>query len=94
MTVGSSKRGVVSIGEVVDISPTTGPSAIERLNRQRQVTLSANVAPGGSQVALVAQIQQSAADMHLPPEYVAEPAGQSVELARTASAFLTTHSRR
>jgi HAE1 family hydrophobic/amphiphilic exporter-1 len=89
MTVASSKRGTVTIGEVVDIVPTTGPSAIERLNRQRQVTLSANVAPGGSQEALVTAIQQAAADLHLPREYTAQPAGQSVELARTASSFLT-----
>ena len=89
MTVASSKRGIVSIGDVVDIVPTTGPSSIQRLNRQRQVTISANVAPGASQATLVAAIQQAAADMNLPSDYVAEPAGQSVQLAETGTAFLT-----
>ena len=88
LTVGSSKRGVVPLAEVVRIVPGTGPSSIERLNRQRQVTLSAQVIPGGSQAALMSQINQAVAKLNLPPEYAAAPAGQSVELARTATYFI------
>jgi HAE1 family hydrophobic/amphiphilic exporter-1 len=87
MTVASS-RGVVTLGEVVSIVPAAGPSNIQRLNRERQVTLSANVAPGSAQQTLIAAIESIIADLNLPPDYVAGPAGQSVELARTASYFL------
>jgi HAE1 family hydrophobic/amphiphilic exporter-1 len=88
MTVASSRRGVVTLGEVVRIVPSAGPASIARLNRERQVTLSANVVPGSSQQALVARVQQLVADMRLPSDYTAGPAGQSAELARTASYFL------
>ena len=41
--------GSVGLDEVVHIEPGTGPSSINRINRQRQVTLTGNVLPGGSQ---------------------------------------------
>jgi HAE1 family hydrophobic/amphiphilic exporter-1 len=88
LTVGSSGREVVPLAEVVHLLPGTGPSAIERLNRQRQVTLSAQVAPGASQASLMSQIDGVVAGLDLPAGYVAAPAGQSVELARTAGYFI------
>ncbi|MGH6689090.1 MAG: efflux RND transporter permease subunit [Vicinamibacterales bacterium] len=88
MTVASSRGNVVMLGEVVRIVPSAGPSSVQRLNRERQVTLSANVAPGSSQQALIARVDQLVADLKLPSDYVARPAGQSVELARTASYFV------
>jgi HAE1 family hydrophobic/amphiphilic exporter-1 len=87
MTVASA-RGAVTLGEVVRISPASGPSSIQRLNRERQVTLSANVAPGSSQQELIARVEQLVASLGLPPDYSAAPAGQSAELARTATAFV------
>jgi HAE1 family hydrophobic/amphiphilic exporter-1 len=87
MTVPSSKRGVVDISEVVDLIPSTGPSAIERSDRERQVTLSANLAPGASQSELIADIQNEVAAMKMAPGYVAEPIGISEELAKTGVGF-------
>jgi HAE1 family hydrophobic/amphiphilic exporter-1 len=86
--VSSSTRGTVPITEVVRIVPGTGPSSIERLNRQRQVTLTAQMAPDASQTSLMSQIDAVVADLDLPPGYAAAPAGQSVELARTATYFI------
>jgi HAE1 family hydrophobic/amphiphilic exporter-1 len=68
--------------------PATGPSSIQRLNRERQVMLTTQVAPGGDQASLMAAIEGAIADVHLPPGYTAEPAGQSVEFARTANYFI------
>ena len=39
LTVFSTRRGAVTLGEIVRVLPATGPSSIQRLNRQRQVTL-------------------------------------------------------
>ena len=47
----------VGLDEVVRIVPGTGPSSINRINRQRQVTLTGNVLPGGSQAAILAAIE-------------------------------------
>lgn len=88
MTVSSNTRNTVTLGEVVRILPSTGPSSIQRLNRQRQVTLSANLAPGASQSVVIAELQQTVAGLHLPTGYSAGPAGGSRELARTTSYFL------
>jgi HAE1 family hydrophobic/amphiphilic exporter-1 len=88
ITVASSKRGLVPLADVVRIVPGTGPSAIERLNRQRQVTLTAQMAPNASQASLMSQIDAIVADLNLPAGYAAAPAGQSVELARTATYFI------
>jgi HAE1 family hydrophobic/amphiphilic exporter-1 len=87
MTVASS-HGAVTLGEVVRIEAASGPSTIQRMNRERQVTLSANVAPGSSQQELIAKVEQLVADLRMPAGYVAEPAGQSAELARTATSFV------
>ena len=87
MTI-SSSRGPVTLGEVVRIEQSSGPSSIARLNRERQVTLSANVAPGSSQQELIAAVEQAVADLKMPADYSAEPSGQSAELARTATSFV------
>src|SRR5918999_3467029 len=62
--------------------------SISRMNRERQVTLTANVAPGYSQQDLLAATQRAAAGMNLPADYTAAPAGFSQELANTAIAFV------
>ena len=55
MIVSSAKIGWVSLDNLVRFDEGTGPSAIDRLNRKRQVTLMANVRPGGSQSAVIAK---------------------------------------
>ena len=88
MVVPSSKRGWVSLDNVVRIVPGTGPSSIDRLNRVRQVTLFANVAPGGSQAAIISQMQEFAKHMDLAPGYSTGLSGTSKELGRTGYYFL------
>ena len=90
MIVPSSKvtRGWVSLADVVSIDEKQGPSAIERLNRQRQVSLTANVLPGGSQAAVLSQLETAVKDAKLPAGYQSAAAGGSKELARTGYYFV------
>ncbi|MFL6231420.1 MAG: efflux RND transporter permease subunit, partial [Pyrinomonadaceae bacterium] len=79
----SSKLGWVSLDNLVKIEEGTGPSAIDRRNRQRQVTLTANVKPGGSQSDVVAQMNKFADEMNLKAQgYETGLVGRSKELGR------------
>jgi hydrophobic/amphiphilic exporter-1 (mainly G- bacteria), HAE1 family len=88
MIVASTKGGWVSLDNVVKIEQGTGPSSIDRLNRQRQVTLSANVKPGGSQAAVMQQLDGFVKEIKVDPGYTTGPAGRSKELARSGYYFM------
>jgi HAE1 family hydrophobic/amphiphilic exporter-1 len=87
MIVSSSKAGWVSLDNVVRVEESTGPSAIDRLNRQRQVTLSANVKPGGSQSAVINQLLQFSKQINVEPGYTTGLAGRSKELGKAGGYF-------
>lgn len=87
MIVTSSKIGWVSLDNLVRIEEGTGPSAIDRLNRQRQVMLLGNVKPGGSQAAVIQKMDEFAKEMKIEGEYTTGLAGRSKELGRTAYYF-------
>src|SRR5499427_414655 len=88
LMVASQKVGWVSLDNLVHVEESTGPSAIDRLNRQRQVTLTANVKPGGSQEAIISQLKQFATDEHMDAAYTTGLAGRAKELGRTGYYFL------
>ncbi|MCM3873367.1 MAG: efflux RND transporter permease subunit [Pyrinomonadaceae bacterium] len=87
MIVTSAKIGWVSLDNLVRIEEGTGPSAIDRLNRQRQVTLLANVKPGGSQAAVIQKLDEFKREMKIEGAYTTGLAGRSKELGRTAYYF-------
>ena len=87
-TVGSSNGGTVDLERVVKIDEGLSPSSINRLNRQRQVTVSAGLPPNTSESDAVAKMQQIAADLKMPAEYVTGVTGQSKELEKAYNAFL------
>ncbi len=84
----SSKLGSVSLDNVVQVQEGTGPSAIDRLNRQRQVTLTANVKPGGSQAKVVQQMDVFVKQLNVERGYVTGVAGRSKELGKAGYYFL------
>jgi len=88
MLVPSQKVGWVSLDNLVRVEEGTGPSSIDRLNRQRQVTLLANVRPGGSQAAIITKMNQFAKDERMDSTYTTGLAGRSKELGRAAFYFL------
>lgn len=87
MIIPASKTGWVGLDQVVRLEEGTGPSAIDRLNRQRQVTLFANVRPGGSQANVISKMDQLVKEMKMDPGYRSGVAGTSKELARSAYYF-------
>src|SRR5215210_3253328 len=87
MIVPSAKVGWVSLDNLVTIEEGTGPAAIDRLNRRRQVTLLANIRPGGSQAAVIQQMNQFAQEIKIDPAYSTGLAGRSKELGRAGYYF-------
>jgi HAE1 family hydrophobic/amphiphilic exporter-1 len=86
--VQSSKVGWTNLSNLVRLEEGTGPSAIDRLNRQRQVTLMANVKPGGSQSAVIDQMNQFVKELNVDPSYTTGLAGRSKELGRAGYYFM------
>jgi HAE1 family hydrophobic/amphiphilic exporter-1 len=88
LTVPSSRLGYVALSDVVSLRKATGPSRIDRLNRERQVTLLANAAPGYGDGAIAAALKKIIDGEHLPPAYTASPTGQTREMGRVFVAFV------
>ncbi len=88
MIVSSSKIGWVSLDNLVRVEEGTGPSAIERLNRERQVTLLGNIKPGGSQADVIQKMDQFAKEINIDPAYKTGLAGRSKELGRAGYYFM------
>ncbi|MEP6569446.1 MAG: efflux RND transporter permease subunit [Acidobacteriota bacterium] len=88
MIVSSAKIGWVSLDNLVRFEEGTGPSAIDRLNRERQVTLLANVKPGGSQAAVIQKMNQFAKEVGIDSAYKTGLAGRSKELGRAGYYFM------
>ncbi len=88
VSVPSSRHGVVPLGDVVTFAKGDGPAQINRLNRNRQVTISCNMTPGTSQQTLLDAIQQSVDSLQMGPDYASGLLGKSKEMARTMRSFL------
>jgi hydrophobe/amphiphile efflux-1 (HAE1) family protein len=87
LTVPSARLGFVSLADVVHLRGGTGPSRIDRLNRQRTVQILANAAPGYSDGAISTAMTDIFKSMHMPAGYTAIPSGQTKEMGRTMLAF-------
>jgi len=88
ITVPTMKLGAVTLDNVVSFNEGSGPSRIERFNRQRQFMLLANMAPGHSQQKVIEELDKAVAEMKLPAGYSAAPIGSSKELGRAMQNFL------
>ncbi|HEX3774954.1 MAG TPA: efflux RND transporter permease subunit [Polyangiaceae bacterium] len=88
MTVPSANGGAVPLASVVTVKRTTGPSQINRLARQRQVTITSNVAAGVGQSTVSDALKKIIDQQHLPAGYSASPAGLTKETGRIVHGFL------
>ncbi len=88
LTVPSSKHGSVPLASVVTVTQSTGPSTIKRVARARQITISANAAPGVGSDFVTAQLQSIGRSL-LPAGYQLSAQGRAKEQAKLASQFIT-----
>lgn len=87
LNVPSTRVGSVGLDSIVKLEEAAGPTQIDRVARQRQVMLTANVQPGFSQSSVSAALAKSVKEMNLPPDYNFAPAGNVKELNRTLRGF-------
>jgi len=86
-----SATNPVPLLNVVRLGKQEGPSQINRLNRKRQVTITANMAsgPGISQQSILGEIEKIIAKQNLSSEYFAGPTSMSKEMGKIVYSFLT-----
>ena len=89
LTVPSGKGGTVALSNLVKLEPNEGPAAINRANRRRQVTITANPAPGLGESEIQDAINAIVLKQKLPPGYDVGPTGRSKELKKAGIAFVT-----
>jgi HAE1 family hydrophobic/amphiphilic exporter-1 len=80
--------GLVRLDNLVRLVPTTAASRIDRLDRQRVVSLRAAVAPGFAQADRVEALREEVVRMNLPPGYSSRVSGRAREMETTFVEFL------
>jgi HAE1 family hydrophobic/amphiphilic exporter-1 len=88
LTVPSSNGGVVELSKVVRLEEGTSPTSIDRINRQRQVTITASVSPKGSETEALKAMQTYTNQLAMDAGYTTGVTGQSKELGRANYYFM------
>jgi hydrophobic/amphiphilic exporter-1 (mainly G- bacteria), HAE1 family len=86
--VPSRKVGIVRLDSVVKMREGMSAYRIEALDRQRQVSIRANVAPGFALADRLDAVYKAAADLNLPAAYTTTVIGRGREFERTLKEFL------
>jgi HAE1 family hydrophobic/amphiphilic exporter-1 len=79
---------LVRLDNLARLDPGTSAARIDRMDRQRQVSLRASVAPGYALADRLAALRGAVRDMNLPATYSTRVSGRGRELERTFSEFL------
>lgn len=86
LEVESPMAGLVPLSNLVHLQGDVGPAQIDRLNRQRQLTLVANL-DGMPLGTAIADISKFVEEVDLPTGYTAEPIGRAKTFAETGVNF-------
>src|SRR5262245_20464693 len=86
--VPSSRGGLVRLDNLVSIKRDTSPSRIDRLDRERQVSVRASVAPGYALADRMEVLRGAVDEMNLPTAYTTTVSGRARELERTFTEFI------
>jgi len=80
--------GLVRLDNVVRIERAATASRIDRTDRQREVRLRAQVAPGFGQADRIDALKQAAAGLNMPIAYTTTVTGKAREMEKTFTEFL------
>jgi HAE1 family hydrophobic/amphiphilic exporter-1 len=87
--VPSSTLGNVPVSNVARFEDATGPTQVERFNRQRQILITANIIPGQNSLSeVIAQLNKITDELNLPPGYSTGLTGGSREFGKAAANFV------
>ena len=86
--VPSSRGGLVRLDNLIKINRDTSPSRIDRLNRERLVSMRASVAPGYALADRIEALRGAVTQMNLPAAYSTTVSGRARELERTFTEFI------
>jgi HAE1 family hydrophobic/amphiphilic exporter-1 len=80
--------GLVRLDNFVKITRDTSPSRIDRLDRERQVSVRASVAPGYALADRIEALRGAVGEMNLPIAYTTTVSGRARELEKTFTEFI------
>ena len=86
-SIPSAAVGQVQLSSLVDMIPGTGPVQIDRQERQRQITITANLAQGKALSDALADIDAKVDDMGLPLGYTTGVSGMGKMFAEMIESF-------
>ncbi len=86
--VPSTRGGLVRLDNLVKIERKTSASRIDRLNRERLVSMRASVAPGFALADRIEALRGAVKEMNLPAAYSTTVSGRARELERTFTEFI------
>lgn len=86
--VPSAVLGNVPVGNVAYLEESTGPSRIERFNRQRQIFITANLIEGQALSNVIAILDRTVKGLNMPPAYQSGLVGRSKEFGRAARNYV------
>ncbi len=87
MLLPASGGALVELGSVATIEAVDSPSRVDRLDRQRMISVRGGVAPGYALGERLAALQAMAGELGMPQSYSVSLTGRSRELERTFDEF-------
>ena len=85
--VGRDNGDLLRLDSIVRLVEGKSPSRVDRMDRQRQVSLRAGIAPGYGLTDRIEALRQAAAELGMPAAYSVTVAGRGRELERTFVEF-------
>src|SRR5687767_3157214 len=86
--VPSSRGGLLRLDNLVQVTRDTSPSRIDRLDRERQVSVRASVAQGYALADRIEVLRGAVSEMNLPIAYTTTVSGRARELEKTFTEFI------